>query len=159
MRMSDCHREFRPSRCPTDGMIKAVAGGTEAGCGVTGVTRLIDTGAEMVVTPLVLTVPVPGVTTSRMTVPVNVPLGRPVGSANTVNVSPSGGSSPLAGSTLTSHGLLSSVAVKGSVCPGNPSMWTWMPTSCVLPTGTGTLGLVSVVVTVTGTTTMRAVAE
>src|ERR1700730_6835859 len=113
--MSDCQCELMPSRWPTDGMISAFAGGLPAGFGVTGVTRLIDTGTPTGVTPLLLIVPLPGVVTRRISVPVNVPFGKPFGSASTMKSDPSGGSTPVVGCTLLSHDLLSRAAVKGSV--------------------------------------------
>src|SRR5438128_8741416 len=98
----------------------ALAGGVPDVCGLIGVTRLIDTGAATGVTPWLAIEPLPGVVTSRITVPVKVPFGRPVGSANTMRSTPSGGKTPLDGCTLLSHGLSSSCAVNGRVWPGNP---------------------------------------
>src|ERR1700694_1295048 len=97
-------------------MIKALGGGSSIGLvGETGVTRLIDTGTDTVVVPLVRIGPelLPIVTS---TVPVCVPLGRLVGSAVTVRSTPSGGSRPLEGDTC-SHGL-STVAAKWDVASG-----------------------------------------
>ena len=141
-RTSDCQCELIPSRCPTEPMISAFCGGVPPAFGVTGVTRLIETGAPTVVTPWLLMVPLPGVVTSKNTVPVNVPLGRPVGSAKTIRSTPSGGSTPMVGCTRTSHGLLSSCAGKGRVWTAKPGMCTGISISPVLPTGTGTFGLV-----------------
>ena len=94
-------------------MISASPGGVAAaGSGLIGVTRLIETGAEIGVMPFVVIGPATGVETDTMTVPVNVPFGSPDGSAKATRSTPSGGSKPLFGSTRMSHGLLSSVAVK-----------------------------------------------
>src|SRR6266568_9078010 len=97
-------------------MISELSGGGPAGFGVTGVTRLIDTGAPTGVTPFAVSLPLDGVVTSTITVPVCVPVGSPAGLANTVRLMPSGGRRPLDGSTRTSQGSCgSSEAVKGKV--------------------------------------------
>src|SRR5579864_3703416 len=137
-------------------MMIELAEGVPAGCGVTGVTRLIDTGAPTGVTPLVVTSPVLGVLTERITVPVKVPFGSPVGSAYTVRSIPSGGSSPLDGSTRLSHGL-SRLAVKGKVPSGKPGTCTMMGTRIVLPTGAPLLGLFETIDS--GVSTARMVME
>src|SRR5712691_2562525 len=137
-------------------MITAFWGGVPAGLGVTGVTRLIDTGAPTVVTPFAEMGPNPEVFTCTNTVPVKVPFGSPVGSAKTVRSMPPGPIEPMLGTTLTNHGLLSSVAVKGKVPSGKPGMCTRIGISVLLPAGALTLGFVGAV---TGERTMRTVSE
>src|SRR5512140_34447 len=73
-RMSDCHRELMPSRWPTEGMISTFANVVVFFVGVTGVTRLTETGTEIVVEPSTRA-PLPEVDTgvrTRTSVPVNV---------------------------------------------------------------------------------------
>src|SRR5947208_347375 len=138
-------------------MISAFAGGAPGDlAGMTGVTRLIDTGALTVTMPFGAIVPLPGVVTVTITVPVNVPFGRLEGSAKAVRSTPSGGNKPLAGSTRMSHGLLSTAAVNGRLTPGNPGTCTGLGTSVLVPTGTPTFGFV---VGTAGMTTTRTVTE
>ena len=54
-RMSERQVELMPERWPTDGMISALAGGAPLTFELTGVTRLIDTGAFTVVLSSALT--------------------------------------------------------------------------------------------------------
>ncbi len=93
----------------------ALGGGVPAGFGVIGVTRLMETGTLTGVTPSFAIVPELGVVTLTISVPVKVPLGRMLGSTKTVKSFPSGGRSPLTGSTLSNQGLGSNLAVKGNV--------------------------------------------
>src|SRR6185369_17650531 len=58
-RMSERQTELRPVRWPTEGMINALAGGTPFGVELTGVTRLIETGAFTVVVVLSRVVTLP----------------------------------------------------------------------------------------------------
>src|SRR5438105_4865348 len=119
-------------------MINALAGGSPTGfVGETGVTRLIDTGTDTVVVPLVRIGPEVLPIVTRI-VPVCVPLGRFVGSAVTVRSIPSGGSRPLEGVTCN-HGL-STAAANGNVPSGKPGMWTICTTTRELPAGTLTFG-------------------
>src|ERR1700751_1272545 len=104
MRTSDAQREFRPSRCPVDGMISELTGGGPDGFGVTGVTRLMDTGGPTGGGPFGVRAQLEVVVTRTITFPVWVPVARPVGSAYTVSSMPSGGSWPDIGTTRTSHG-------------------------------------------------------
>src|SRR5438128_11082654 len=106
-------------------MISAFAGGGPGACGLIGVTRLIDTGAFTGTTPLATMRPLAEVVTETMTVPVCVPGGKPVGFASTVRSIPSGGSEPLDGVTLISHGCCGSRdAVKGNEPSGKPGQCT-----------------------------------
>src|SRR5437762_3806968 len=100
--------------------------------------------------------PIAEVVTSRITVPVNVPFGRPVMSAVTMKSRPSGGKMPIDGTTVFSHGLLSSVAVKGSDWPGNPGMCKGIVIKPLLPAGALTLGFVGATI---GARTTRTVTE
>src|SRR5205085_5926017 len=103
-RMSLCQCEPMPSRWPTEGMISAFVGGAEFAPGVTGVTRLMETGVDMtVVTSFRALLVAPIGVSDTMTVLVNVPFGRFDGSVVSVSVIPSGVSTPLDGATLI-HG-------------------------------------------------------
>src|SRR2546430_2591366 len=134
----------------------ALAGGVLVIVGVIGVTRLIETGTLTGVTPSFAMPPLLGVVTLTMSVPVNVPLGRMLGSTKTVKSFPSGGRSPLVGSTLSSHGFGSNLAVKGSVWPGKPGTCTMIATRALFPDGTLTFGFVG---GVNGASTTRTTAE
>src|SRR5258707_9822166 len=101
-------------------MTRALAGGAALLPGLIGVTRLIETGTPTLVEPLLAFAPEPPLLMTTVTVPVNVPFGRSVGSAKTCSVTPDGGREPLDGCTV-SHGL-STVAVKGKVPPAMPGM-------------------------------------
>jgi hypothetical protein len=106
-RMSERHTELTPVRWPTEGMIKAFAGGAVLVVELTGVTRLTDTGALTVVLSRVLTWPTalaPVCSATRM-VPLNVPLtsGSSAGLKVTVKSKPDGGMTPVIGATVN-HG-------------------------------------------------------
>src|SRR5690348_4790182 len=122
MRTSEAQRELTPSRCPVEGMINEFAAGVPEGFGVTGVTRLTETGALTGVTPLLTIGPLVGVVfTETISVPVCVPAGIPVGLASTTKSRPDGGSEPVVGLTLTSHvSRGSSEAVKGNEPSAKP---------------------------------------
>src|SRR2546428_8587931 len=138
-------------------MISALAGGGPGACGLIGVTRLIDTGAFTGTTPLATMRPLAEVVTETMTVPVWVPACKPVGFASTVSLIPSGGSEPLDGVTLTSHGCCGSRdAVNGKLPSGKPGTYTMIGTSVVLPEGALTFGFPGAV---TGASTTRTVTE
>src|SRR5438132_1996388 len=134
-RRSDCHLELKPSTFPTVGIMSVLDNGVCLATGVTGVTRLIETGMLTGVTPVT---PTFGEPTETRTVPEIVPFGRFVGSAVTFRATPSGGYVPDEGAT-DSHGL-STVALKGSVCPANPGTKTCCVTGCLLSTGIATFG-------------------
>ena len=104
-RMSDSNSEsLMPDACPTAAKISASGGGVPLPVGITGVTRLTDTGSDTdpvslragpsLAPPLYVT----------CSVAVFVPMPRWWGSAVTVRVRPSIGSVPLDGVTV-SHGL------------------------------------------------------
>src|SRR6185436_10875434 len=100
--MSERHWELKPSRWPTEGMISEASVGVVLVVGVTGVTRVTETGVFFVDTPCVVK-PVesrPSLTVT-ITVAVNVAVGRPVGSMGTVRRTLFGGRGPLAGVTAT----------------------------------------------------------
>ena len=79
-------------------MTSAFAGRVEFVVGVTGVTRLIDTGMLTTVVTSVDARPAAAIGVSdTTTVAVNVPFGRLVGSLATVSVTPSGGRMPVGG--------------------------------------------------------------
>src|SRR5436853_7652269 len=97
-------------------MTRAPAGSVEFVVGVTGVTRLMETGMFTTVVTLSAARPVaPRGVSETMTVAVKVPLGRLVGSVVSVSVTPLGGRIPLLGETVT-HG--SSVVAEKLNVPG-----------------------------------------
>src|SRR3954454_7951062 len=122
-------------------MTTAVDAGPAKGPPVTGVVRLIETGMEVggvVPSACLPTTPVPK---TMMTVPVQVPSVKLLGSAEIVKLIPSGGMIPLPGVTAN-HGL-STVATNEVIWPGRPLTWIGKVTGCVLPEGTGMLGLIA----------------
>src|SRR5947209_15090259 len=157
MRMSVAQCELMPLRCPLVGKISALSGGFPGSCGLTAVTRLTDTGAEIATTPLFTIGPPLEIVTATNTVPVCVPTESPIGLAITVRSIPSGGSVPVEGITCTIHGSCgSSVAVKGNEPPMIPATCTTIGTSVLLPNGALPFGLNG---PVTGDNTMRPTTE
>src|SRR5712691_8158591 len=150
-RMSERHCELSPTRCPTAGKINDSAVGAFGSIGTTGVTRLIVSGADLLVPPFAAIFPIDEVVVT-ITVAVKVPLGSSAGSIVTFSVIPSGGRRPLEGSILTIQGR-SAVAVNetGALSPG---MKTCCTTRSLLPDGTFTVGALRLIVVGTMTTRM-----
>ncbi|SRR5258706_10297447 len=89
MRTSDWNGPVAPFTCVTTGMTSALPGGMDLPPGVTGVTRLTDTGTLPIDAPLFVFV--------TLTVPVFAPGGRSLGLTVTVTVVPFGPTVPEGG--------------------------------------------------------------